>query len=160
MTGMKILIFSALLCSSDTVAAVSIVDFKSQPKLFSCILGEGVFNDIVAITLYVAIVSLQGKEFSPSTLWLLSEQFAVVGLISIVIGAFFGFASTLCFKSARFLNRSVVTETFLMFAIGMLSYFSASLIEIKGIAMSGIISLLSCGVIQAHYCWYNLSPQG
>lgn len=58
MTLMKILIFSALLCSSDTVAAVSIVDFKSQPKLFSCILGEGVFNDIVAITLYVAIVSL------------------------------------------------------------------------------------------------------
>jgi NhaP-type Na+/H+ or K+/H+ antiporter len=58
MSNIKLLIFSALLCSSDTVAAVSIVDFKAQPKLFSCILGEGVFNDIVAITLYISIVSL------------------------------------------------------------------------------------------------------
>jgi NhaP-type Na+/H+ or K+/H+ antiporter len=69
---MKMLIFSALICSSDTVAAVSIVDYGAQPKLFSCILGEGVFNDIVAITLYVAMLSLQGKEFSGQTLWLLT----------------------------------------------------------------------------------------
>jgi len=94
MSNIKLLIFSALLCSSDTVAAVSIVDFKSQPKLFSCILVEGVFNDIVAITLYIAILSLQGKEFSLDKLWLLTEQFKIVGLISILIGAFFGFMST------------------------------------------------------------------
>jgi NhaP-type Na+/H+ or K+/H+ antiporter len=25
---------------------------------------------------------------------------------------------------------------------------------------SGIISLLSCGIVMAHYTWYNLSPQG
>ena len=55
---MKLLIFSALICSSDTVAAVSIIDYEAQPKLFSCILGEGVFNDIVAITLYVAMLGL------------------------------------------------------------------------------------------------------
>ena len=133
MSNIKLLIFSALLCSSDTVAAVSIVDFKSQPKLFSCILGEGVFNDIVAITLYIAILSLQGKEFSLDTLWLLTEQFVIVGLISIVIGAFFGFMSTLAFKSLRFLTRKVIIETFLMFATGMLSYFMAAFIEIKGI---------------------------
>lgn len=158
MSVMKLLIFCSLLCSSDTVAAVSIVDFKAQPKMFSCILGEGVFNDIVAITLYISIVSLQGKEFSLETLWLLSEQFFIVGLISILIGALFGFLSTLAFKSIRFLTRKVVTETFVMFATGLLAYFSASITQIKGIEMSGIISLLSCGVIQAHYCWYNLSP--
>lgn len=114
----------------------------------------------MAITLYISIVSLQGKEFSLETLWLLTEQFAVVGLISIIIGAVFGFLSTLAFKSLRFLTRKVVVETFLMFATGLVAYFVAAATEIKGIAMSGIISLLSCGVIQAHYCWYNLSPQG
>jgi len=160
LTIMKLLIFCSLLCSSDTVAAVSIVDQKAQPKLFSCILGEGVFNDIVAITLYIAIVSLQGQEFTVNTMWLLAQQFAIVGAISILIGGFFGFVSTLAFKSLRFLTRSVVCETFIMFSVGLMSYFVASLTELKGITMSGIISLLSCGVIQAHYCWYNLSPQG
>jgi len=55
---MKILLITALLCSSDVVAAVSIVDYKKQPKLFSCIFGEGVINDIVSIILFNTILSL------------------------------------------------------------------------------------------------------
>ena len=49
---MQILLLCALLCSSDVVSAVSIVDYKQQPKLYSCIFGEGVFNDIVSIILF------------------------------------------------------------------------------------------------------------
>jgi len=51
-TGMQIALLCALLCSSDVVAAVSIVSYKEQPKLYSCVFGEGVFNDIVSIILY------------------------------------------------------------------------------------------------------------
>lgn len=46
------MIVCALLCSSDVVAAVSIVSYEEQPKLYSCIFGEGVFNDIVSIILF------------------------------------------------------------------------------------------------------------
>ena len=53
---MQILLFTALLCSSDVVAAVSIVDYTQQPKLYSCIFGEGVFNDIVSIAIAFALV--------------------------------------------------------------------------------------------------------
>lgn len=49
---MQILLFMALLVSSDVVAAVSIVSYQEQPKLYSCIFGEGVFNDIVSIILF------------------------------------------------------------------------------------------------------------
>jgi len=49
---MQIALLCALLCSSDVVAAVSIVSYKEQPKLYSCVFGEGVFNDIVSIILY------------------------------------------------------------------------------------------------------------
>ena len=52
MATMQILLFTSLLCSSDVVAAVSIVRFKEQPKLYSCIFGEGVFNDIVSIIIF------------------------------------------------------------------------------------------------------------
>jgi len=58
MSVMNILLFASLLCSSDVVAAVSIVDFDAQPKLYSCIFGEGVTNDIVSIIMFNAIMSL------------------------------------------------------------------------------------------------------
>lgn len=60
---MPMLLFTSLLCSSDVVAAVSIVNYEAQPKLYSCIFGEGVFNDIVSIILFNTAVSLQGAEF-------------------------------------------------------------------------------------------------
>ena len=55
---MKMLLLTSLLCSSDVVAAVSIVSYEAQPKLFSCIFGEGVFNDIVSIILFNTVNSL------------------------------------------------------------------------------------------------------
>ena len=55
---MRLLLFTALLCSSDVVAAVSIVNYEAQPKLYSCIFGEGVFNDIVSIILFNTVESL------------------------------------------------------------------------------------------------------
>jgi NhaP-type Na+/H+ or K+/H+ antiporter len=55
----------------------------------------------------------------------------------------------------RFLTVSSIKETLLIFSFGYLAY---ALGEIAG--MSGIISLLTSGVIMAHYGWYNLSPQG
>jgi NhaP-type Na+/H+ or K+/H+ antiporter len=52
------LLFAALVCSSDVVAAVSIVDYTAQPKLFSCIFGEGIANDIVSIILFNTVLYL------------------------------------------------------------------------------------------------------
>ena len=55
---MQLMLFTALLCSSDVVAAVSIVDYDAQPKLYSCIFGEGVANDIVSIVLFNVVTRL------------------------------------------------------------------------------------------------------
>jgi NhaP-type Na+/H+ or K+/H+ antiporter len=55
---LPLMLFTSLLCSSDVVAAVSIVDYHEQPKLYSCIFGEGVFNDIVSIILFNTVNSL------------------------------------------------------------------------------------------------------
>jgi len=42
----------------------------------------------------------------------------------------------------------------------MMAYFSAEMTIILNINMSGIIALLTCGIIQSHYTYYNLSEQG
>ena len=119
------MLFTSLLCSSDVVAAVSIVDFESQPKLYSCIFGEGVFNDIVSIVLFNTVLALQSIEFSTSTPFLILAQFFSLAVVSVAIGLVFGMVTALMFKYMRFLTISAVTETFIMLAAGLLSYFVA-----------------------------------
>jgi len=155
---MKILLFTSLMCSSDVVAAVSIVDYSKQPKLFSCIFGEGVVNDIVSIILFGTILNLQSVEFVWYMPITILGQFVLLGFVSLAIGVFFGFLTSFLFKNARFLGASAITETFLILSLSMLSYFISDLTVIAGIKMSGIISLLTCGIIQSHYTYYNLSP--
>ena len=48
----EIISICSLLCSSDVIAAISMINYKDQPKLFSIVYGEGVFNDIVSIILF------------------------------------------------------------------------------------------------------------
>jgi len=84
----------------------------------------------------------------------------MLGVVSITIGLFAGLLTSIVFKHVRFLTVSAITETFLIFAFAEIAYFASEMTVIAGIQMSGIISLLTCGVVQAHYCWYNLSPQG
>jgi sodium/hydrogen exchanger-like protein 6/7/sodium/hydrogen exchanger 8 len=48
----EMLLMGSLLCSTDTVAAISLLDPIETPKLFSVIFGEGVVNDGVVIILF------------------------------------------------------------------------------------------------------------
>lgn len=157
-TMMEILMFTSLLCSSDVVAAVSIIDFKTQPKLFSCVFGEGIFNDIVSIVLFNVVLNMQANPFTSKTPFIIIGQFVALGIVSILIGIFYGVGITLAFKHFRWLTVSAVMETFLIAAIGLLSYFTAAGIYILGVEMSGIITILVYAIINGHYNWYNLSP--
>lgn len=144
---MKILLITALLCSSDVVAAVSIVDFKKQPKLFSCIFGEGVINDIVSIILFNTILSLQSVTFTNWTPFLILFQFTILGLVSLTYGLLFGFFNSWIFKHLHFLTENAVTETFVICSVSMMAYFCAEMTVILNINMSGIIALLTCGIV-------------
>jgi sodium/hydrogen exchanger-like protein 6/7/sodium/hydrogen exchanger 8 len=52
---MECLVIASLLCSSDVIAAISIVKYEEQPKLFSIIFGEGIVNDAVALILFQTV---------------------------------------------------------------------------------------------------------
>ena len=56
-----ILLFSAVISATDTVAALTFIKEDKDPKLFAILFGEGVLNDAVCIVLYKII-----KEFTES----------------------------------------------------------------------------------------------
>lgn len=61
----EILLFSSVISATDTVAALTFIKESSEPKLFSILFGEGVFNDAVSLVLFNIIrnfsKSKQGK---------------------------------------------------------------------------------------------------
>ena len=80
-------------------------------------------------------------------------NFLLLSSVSLLIGVIVGLMSALITKWFRVLTHSAITETMMLFLFGYLSYAIAEMAE-----MSGIISLLTCGVTMAHYSWFNLSP--
>lgn len=154
-------LIASLLCSSDVIAAISIVKYEEQPKLFSVIFGEGIVNDAVALILFQTVSGLKysidhSEYISPIKLpFAILLQFIILGLGSISIGLVLGLIASYLFKSSRFLTVSPIKEVLLTFCFGYLAY---GLGEIAH--MSGIICLLTMGVVFAHYGWFNLSPQG
>jgi len=152
------MLVSSLLCSSDVIAAISIVKYEEQPKLFSIIFGEGIVNDAVAIILFNTVSKYTGsnvEEFTASTPFKIIGDFLLLGVASLAIGLVYGLIGSYILKRMRFLTVSAVKETLLIFCFGYLAYGTGELAH-----MSGIISLLTSGVVMAHYAWYNLSPQG
>jgi sodium/hydrogen exchanger-like protein 6/7 len=80
-------------------------------------------------------------------------NFFALGAGSLGIGLAYGLICSLLLKKCRFLATSAIKESLLIFCFGYLAYSTGEIAH-----MSGIISLLTSGVITAHYGWYNLSP--
>jgi NhaP-type Na+/H+ or K+/H+ antiporter len=157
------------------------VKYEEQPKLFSIIFGEGIVNDAVALILFQTVATIKastdpaptphlvesstyhgslGNDPSPSASSIplpikILMDFALLGILSLGIGISVGLIISYIFKRMRFLTHSAIKETLLVFCSGYLAY---AIGELAG--QSGIICLLTTGVIIAHYGWYNLSPQG
>lgn len=83
------------------------------------------------------------------------SDFIILALGSVGIGLLFGLIGSYMLKKMRFLTVSSIKETLVIFSLGYLSYAIGEVLHV-----SGIISLLTSGVVMAHYGWYNLSPQG
>ena len=151
----EIMLLCALLCSTDVIAAISMVKYDEQPKLFSLLFGEGVVNDAVTIVIYNAVKKFQGKQLTVGTGFQIVGDFFLLSFCSLSIGIIFGSVSALVLKYFRALTQDSVAECIFLFSFGYLCYVSA-----EALSQSGIIALLTCGIMMAHYAWYNLSPQG
>jgi NhaP-type Na+/H+ or K+/H+ antiporter len=153
---MEILLMCSLLCCTDVVAAIAVINYEEQPKLFSLVFGEGITNDAVCIILFNTVMEYACPtcEFTTATPFKIFGSFISLAFFSIVAGVVFGMLSAFVLKNCRFLTVNPIIECNFIFCFGYLSYAVAELFH-----FSGIISLLTCGILMAHYSWYNLSNQ-
>ncbi|EDO18904.1 hypothetical protein Kpol_1023p73 [Vanderwaltozyma polyspora DSM 70294] len=142
----------ATLSATDPVTILSIFNaYKVDPKLYTIIFGESLLNDAISIVMFETCQKFHGKPAKLSSLfegiWLFMTTFT----ISLLIGCMIGLLIALILKHTH-IRRYPQIESCLILLICYESYFFSN-----GCHMSGIVSLLFCGITLKHYAYYNMS---
>jgi len=149
------LTFGSLISATDPVTVLAV--FQSlgvKVDLFSMVFGESVLNDAVAIVLSRTLLgfNVPGTEVNSESIMAAVQSFCVIFGGSLLIGAFFGIASALVFKvmDMRHHGDLIFMQAALSFVFPWSSYYTSEALE-----LSGIVSILFCGMIMAVYTRYN-----
>ncbi|KAK5681136.1 monovalent cation:H+ antiporter, CPA1 (nhx1) [Elasticomyces elasticus] len=146
----------ATLSATDPVTILAIFNtYKVDPKLYTIIFGESILNDAIAIVLFETAQKYRdGASAGKLTGLAIIESIGVFLLVffgSLVIGLVVGLATSLLLKMTH-VRRDPKIESCLIILIAYASYFFANSIH-----MSGIVSLLFCGICLKHYAYHNMS---
>jgi len=156
------LYFGAIVSATDPVTTLAIFnDINVDPMLNGLVLGESLLNDAVAIVLVGALEDYSKfyvtggdpDSFEAAAFLKTIISFFSISLGSVGLGSLIGIITALLTKFTHVRDYPIL-ETSLFF---LLSYSSYLLAEIC--SMSGIVSVLFCGILQAHYTFHNLSAE-
>ncbi|KAL0930984.1 sodium hydrogen exchanger [Colletotrichum truncatum] len=145
----------ATLSATDPVTILAIFNsYKVDPKLYTIIFGESILNDAIAIVIFET--AQKYKKGDASKLGFLSffegiGIFLIIFFGSLLIGVLVGVLTALLLK-LTYIRRYPKTESCLVVLIAYATYFFS-----HGIHMSGIVSLLFCGITLKHYAYFNMS---
>ncbi|CEM07750.1 unnamed protein product [Vitrella brassicaformis CCMP3155] len=141
--------FGALISSTDPVSVLAIFkEMNADAVLYTLIFGESLLNDAIAIVLYRTIVSESSTD-----IWRATVSFLVVFASSFVIGVAVGLISALTYKYMDLHKvENQVLEASLLLIFPWIAYLVAD-----GFGHSGIVAILFCGIVMAHYTYPNLS---
>jgi len=147
------LVFSALIAAVDPVAVLAIFqEIHVNNALYYLVFGESLLNDAVTVVLYNTMIEYNAMTYvSPKQVGLGFATFFAVSLGGLGIGVFVGIVTCLF---TRFTNDVALMEPLVMFITAYCSYLLADLFE-----LSGIISCIGCGLVQAHYAFNNVTEE-
>lgn len=142
----------ATLSATDPVTILSIFNaYRVDPKLYTIIFGESLLNDAISIVMFETCQKLRGHPTTFASLFEGIGLFLMTFSVSLVIGVFIGILVALILKHSK-IRRYPEIESCLILLIAYESYFFSN-----GCHMSGIVSLLFCGITLKHYAYYNMS---
>nr|XP_019012925.1 sodium/hydrogen exchanger 3 [Kwoniella pini CBS 10737]OCF51706.1 sodium/hydrogen exchanger 3 [Kwoniella pini CBS 10737] len=153
-TLLECLIFGSTLSATDPVTILAIFNTaKVDPKLYSIIFGESILNDAVSIVMYETLSQFHGEDIYLSSLFHGVGIFLFSFLVSMALGVAFGLACSLGLKHSHLATYPHI-ESCIVALVAYTSYFFSN-----GIAMSGIVSLLFCGITLKHYAYHTMSKR-
>ncbi|KAG8908478.1 monovalent cation:H+ antiporter, CPA1 (nhx1), partial [Tulasnella sp. 417] len=153
-TLIECLIFGSTLSATDPVTILAIFNqYKVDPKLYSVIFGESILNDAVSIVMYETLSQFHGSEIYVSSIFHGIGIFLFSFISSMALGVIFGLGCSLGLKHSN-LNLYPGIESCLVALIAYTSYFFSN-----GLHMSGIVSLLFCGITLKHYAYHTMSKR-
>ncbi|KAK6458322.1 monovalent cation:H+ antiporter, CPA1 family, partial [Scheffersomyces xylosifermentans] len=142
----------ATLSATDPVTILSIFNaYKVDPKLYTIIFGESLLNDAISIVMFETCQKFHGHPVHFSSFFEGIGLFLMSFTISTIIGILIGIFVALILKHSH-IRRYPQIETCLVLLFAYESYFFSN-----GAHMSGIVSLLFCGITLKHYAYYNMS---
>ncbi|KAK0532928.1 monovalent cation:H+ antiporter, CPA1 (nhx1) [Tilletia horrida] len=148
------LIFGSTLSATDPVTILAIFkSYKVDPELDSIIFGESILNDAVSIVMFDTLSTFRNKDIYISSVFHGIGLFLVVFTFSMILGVAFGLACSLMLKHSK-LSHYPGLESCLVLLIAYMSYFFSN-----SVTMSGIVSLLFCGITMRHYAYFNMSKR-
>ena len=142
----------ATLSATDPVTILSIFNaYKVDPKLYTIIFGESLLNDAISIVMFETCQKFHGHPVGFSSFFEGIGLFLMTFTVSTVIGMLVGILVALILKHSH-IRRYPQIETCLVLLFAYESYFFSN-----GAHMSGIVSLLFCGITLKHYAYFNMS---
>lgn len=157
-TYLDSLYFGALISPTDPLTILAIFnDLKVDVNLYALVFGESVLNDAVAIVLSGAIQNYGERYqsgtggFEANAFLLAVGDFIGIFSLSLGIGAIMGCITALLTKFTRVRDFPLLES-----ALFVLMSYSTFLIA-EASDLTGVVSVLFCGMCQAHYTYNNLS---
>ncbi|KAG6910378.1 hypothetical protein DXG01_011093 [Tephrocybe rancida] len=154
LTLLECLTFGSTLSATDPVTILAIFQqYKVDPKLYSVIFGESLLNDAVSIVMYQTLTQFHGTEVYLSSIFHGLGIFLLSLTVSLALGVSFGLGMSLILKHSS-LHLFPSIESCLIPLCAYTCYFFSN-----GLNMSGIVSLLFCGITLKHYAYHTMSQK-
>ncbi len=155
LSTMEMIAFSALISSTDPVAALAIFgNIRVEPQLLYIVLGESLLNDSIAITVFKTASKFIGRKADVLTVsHLIVLDFVLTLVLSILLGYMCGLLCALGLK--KLLNTETSSSTISVCLI-MLSIWLPFLLS-ETLQLSGIVVALFAGMSTRRYASKNIS---
>lgn len=148
------LIFGSTLSATDPVTILAIFNtYKVDPQLYSIVFGESLLNDAVSIVMFDTLSRFRGSAMHLGSILHILWLFVIVFATSTVLGVVLGLGCSLMLKHSR-IGTFPNLESCIVLLVAYTSYFFSNALE-----LSGIVSLLFCGITLKHYAHHNMSDK-